>query len=329
MGRRRKVDSLLPVGVYRHGKRFRLRIYVGTQKRPAWHNFKATSEAEMFKEHMRYLRKKEVVTMLDVIERYAGEEIPKKAAATQISDKKALAPLRLFFGHLRPQDISPAQIVAYIDTRGREAPIRANREAAVLSHMFTKCRHWGILQDNPAQKLRYRNPEMPRTRYVTDQELRRALRMAPPTVRYVMWLCNLTGLRRADLLGLQPQQFTDDGLVVTLSKSRRPGAVPKRLLFQWTLSLERLYRRVEQLRGGNSERESFFDISTPAFERCWTRFQKAWRAEGNEGFQMKDIRAKYGTDLAERGGDPTRNLAHSSRATTTRHYQRRPIKISG
>ncbi len=241
MGRRRKSGMILPNGVYHHGRKFRMRIYVGNDKRPTWHVFKSTTEVEFFREWSRYLKRKQVVTMSDVFERYEAQELPKKADDTQRSDRTALNFLRLAFGNLPPEDVKPSQIVAYIDAREKHAAIRANREIDLLSHIFTKCRHWELVEHNPAQKLRYRNPEKPRERYVTDVQLWRALRIAPPLIRYAMYLAVLTGLRRRDILGLTWDNFGPDGLTVTLSKSKRANRSPKVLLFEWSPSLRRLY----------------------------------------------------------------------------------------
>ena len=265
--------------------------------------------------------------MLDVFERYQTEVIPTKAQATQESDEKALQSLRTVFAHLAPDTITPTMIVAFVDRRSATAPIRANREAALLSAIFTKCLHWGIVQSNPVLHLRYKNPETPRIRYVTDWELWRAMRLAPTLIRYMMWLCNLTGLRRADILGIRWDDFNDEGLQVTVRKSKRRGAVAKKLLFLWSQSLEKLYARIREW---NPKMAGVvFPVKLSTLERTWTQFQNRVVESGIERFQMKDLRAKYGTDLAERGGDATRNLAHSSATTTRRHYSRRPVKIKG
>lgn len=331
-------DLILPAGVYRHGKKYRMRTYVGDQKRASWHYFQSRTEVEFFKEWADYLKQQNVVTMYDVFERYEAQEIPKKAEDTQISDRKALGYLRLAFGNLRPEDVRAGQIVAYIDARGKTAPVRANREIDLLSHVFTKCRHWELIEHNPAQKLRYRNPEAPRDRYVTDWEFWRALRLAPPLIRYAMFLARSTGLRRRDILSAKWSDFGPEGLTVTLSKSRRAGRTPKRLLFEWSPSLRRLYLRIAMLQGWqdyplDSEyviymgESRVFDISESAYGGRWFRFQNAIVAAGIPRFQMKDLRAKYATDLDERGGNATRALAHASAATTQRHYQRKPTRI--
>lgn len=325
MTRKRKRNLFLPKRVYQHGQRFRMRVY-DEQRRPRWHYFKATDLDDLFPEYSRFLRKRQKIRMSDVFDRYEAQELPRKAPDTQISDRKALKALRAVFSPLRPQDIRPDQIVAYVDSRADSAPIRGNREADLLTHVLTKCRHWGILTENPAQKLRYRNPELPRTRYVTDRELWVAMRRAPPIVRYAMRLAAITGLRRRDVLSLQWEYFGPDGLTVTLSKSRRRGGIPKRMLYEWCPALEKLHARLLAISKSGKSGPVFY-MTEKAFGRAWSRLQDAIAGDDIQRFQFKDLRAKFGTDVQLRGGDATKNLAHSNASTTQRHYTRLPVRI--
>lgn len=329
MGRRRKsnLDYVLPAGVYRHGKRWRMRVYLGDDRRAAWHTFKADTSEKLYKEYARLLSRRGLMTMRDVFTQYQNREVPKKAAASQESDRAALKQLGAVFGTMRPQAIRRQHVVAYLDNRGAVAPVRANRERALLSHALTKCTHWGILDDNPILGLQYRNPEPPRTRYVTDAELFRAMRLAGPIIRYVMRLAYLTGLRRKDILAIEWHDLTEDGLHVTLSKSMLAGVAPKRLLFEWSPALRKVFGRISAI-GAIGTTGQVFPFHVKTFARIWTRFQDRVEKRGGERFYLRDLRAKHATDAAARGLDATERLAHSSAATTRRHYtQRRPTRI--
>lgn len=342
MGRKHKRDYILPKGVYAHGRRFRLRIYVGPERRPAWHTFKANTLEKLYREYGRYLGTKGLLTMADIMDRYAAQEIPHKARDTQTSDLAALRQLRPVFGTMRPQGIRRQHVVAYLDNRGAVAPFRANRERALLSHILTKATHWGILDDNPILALQYRCPEAPRSRYVTDAQLFRASMIAPPLIRYVMRLAYLTGLRRRDILSLRWDDLSEDGVQVTLSKSKRAGVAPKRLCFEWSISLDKVFCRVAGIGvqaeyprpwlwpelAARAASDYVFPVPEKGFARAWTEFQNQVERKGIERFQLKDLRAKHATDAAARGLDATERMAHSSAATTRRHYtQRRPTRI--
>lgn len=325
VGRKRLNNAMLPPGVYQHGRRFRLRVYIGQDKRAAWHTFKARSIGAFFSEWSKYLAKKDTLFLRDIFDRYYAEVSENKADASKISDFAAFCALRPVFGAMAPADVKPWHVASYIDERGKVAPIRANREKALLSHVFTKCLHWGLLEANPAKQLHHRNPEPPRTRYVTDSELRAAYKSAPAMIRYAMALAAYTGLRRRDLLAMRWEDYTPDGLLVELSKSRRAGSAPKRLLFQNNDRIAKLFGRI--FRELSRPPGPVFDIAESSFAAAWTRFQARWVADGHVRFQLKDLRAKHATDTTERGGDATRHLGHSSAATTRRHYQRKPTPI--
>lgn len=143
----------------------------------------------------------------------------------------------------------------------------------------------------------------------------------------------LTGLRRADILNLKLTDMTSDGIAVTVAKSRRPGSAPKRLLFEWSPELRTVVRKLRDMPRRIASVYLFATkfgtrITDSAFSTAWTRFQKRLEAASIERFQMKDLRAKHGSDIDEQGGDASRHLAHSSPATTRRHYLRKPAKIT-
>ena len=95
---------------------------------------------------------------------------------------------------------------------------------------------------NPTYGVR-RNVEKARTYYVTDQELRQALRAAKPPLRYLLWATYLTGFRQKDMRNLRRENLTPDGIKVIQSKDG------KYELRQWTESLRKVVRRALDLSG--------------------------------------------------------------------------------
>ena len=84
-------------------------------------------------------------------ERYQREVLPTKAPRTQRDNLKEIAKLLEFFDQLPVpiQKIKPIHIRQYLDWR-KDAPIRANREKALFSHIWNKVREWGLTdQSNP------------------------------------------------------------------------------------------------------------------------------------------------------------------------------------
>ena len=90
--------------------------------------------------------------------------------------------------------------------------MRANREKALLSHVFNKAREWGFTAlQNPCQGVRGFNGSG-RSRYVTDAEFDQVKAQAHFTVADAMDLALLTGQRPADVLKLKRTDIHDGAL---------------------------------------------------------------------------------------------------------------------
>ena len=163
-------------------------------------------------------------TISDLIERYMKEVSPKKAPKTHKDEISSAKLLNNVFGKMNPADIRPAHVAKYLDKRGESAPIRANREKSLLSHMFSMAMRWGIVDSNPCKGVA-RNKETPRNRFVTDTELecfRGFAKSRSETgilLAEVARLAYLTGQRRGDLLRLRLDQITDDGILIIQGKT--------------------------------------------------------------------------------------------------------------
>ncbi len=161
-----------------------------------------------------------VTTMGEIMDRYMFEVAPKKAPSTYGSNKREMGNLRAVFGHMKPEEITAPDIYAYMDKRG--APVRANREKALLSHVFSYAIRWGVTKDNPCRHVK-RNPEKPRDRYVEDWELEAFKAGSGELLRNYVDFKYLTGMRKGDILRLRLEALTEDGIAVTQGKT---GMVP-------------------------------------------------------------------------------------------------------
>jgi integrase len=315
MGRKRKTDKGLPARVYRHHGAY---YFVGTDGK--WTRL-GTTEAEMYAGMAEIRLERPSRIMHDVIARYRKEIIPTKAPRTQRDNEKELALLAQAFGHMIPDSITPQHIYQYMDARA--APIRANREKALLSHVFRYAIRWGIATDNPC-RLVSRNPERPRSRYVEDAEFRAVLDRAPPAMRAAMRIAVLTGMRQGDLLRLTLQHCRDDGIHVAQAKT---GA---RQVFDWTPALR---SAVEESRATPRRIASMHLIvsrdgtryTSSGFQTAWQRLMDDCLAAGviAERFTFHDLRAKAGSEHS----DAQRLLGHQSPTTTKRIYIRKPDHI--
>ena len=162
----------------------------------------------------------DVGTMRAVFDRYMRDVVPGKAVRTQKDNEREMAFLRRVFDSAPVNAVTPAHIAQYRDRRGAKAPVRANRELALLSHVFNKAREWGLRTgDNPCkgvQKLK----EQPRDYYATDAVYSAVYAAAGQTMQDAMDLAYLTGQRPADVTKMTWQDVQDGALMVKQNKTK-------------------------------------------------------------------------------------------------------------
>jgi integrase len=259
-----------------------------------------------------------VTTFAAIAMRYEREVIPTKARRTQQDNLKELERLRAVFGRVQIAAIKPHHVRAYLDKRGEQAKARANREKALLSHVFNKAREWGYTDaPNPCQGVKGFK-EAGRDRYVTDAEFRAVWEKADQTLRDAMDLALLTGQRPADVLKIQRADIHDGALWIVQNKTGVKRAI------ELTGELAQL---IERINGRPYVRRSAYLIQDTDGKPLGTfamrsRFDKARRKAG-VSFQFRDIRAKAATD--------TGDLAHSQKLLghrnrdMTEHYVRQRL----
>lgn len=241
-----------------------------------------------------------------------------KAPRTQRDNFRELDNLTAVFGKVLIDAIKPFHVRQYLDKRGQTAKARANREKALLSHLFNKAREWGYTDaPNPCQGVKGFT-EAGRDRYVTDAEFEAVRQAAHPTVRDAMDLALLTGQRPADVLKIQRSDIRDGALWVVQNKTKAKRAIE--LTGELAALIERINARPrERLSAYLIQDDNGRPLSQLALR---SRFDKARKAAGVT-FQFRDIRAKVATD--------TGDLAHSQKLLghrnrdMTEHYVRQRI----
>jgi integrase len=261
-----------------------------------------------------------------VMDAYIKEQLPARKPRTQADYLSSIAMLRPVFGEMWPEDVLPQHIYGYM--RLRNAPVRANRDVAVLSNVMTQAVRMGLINSNPCKQVR-RNEEHPCTREVLDSEIHAFFPYCPPWLQAYIRLKLLTGLRQGDMLKFRLDQLREDGLFVETGKRG------KRLLFTWSPDLiaaieviKALRHRVTSLYLFNSPRNGT-KLSTSGFKSAWVRAMKKALESGalSMSFAENDLRAKVASEAVELGQDATRLLGHSSDAVTKRHYERGTQKV--
>ena len=226
-------------------------------------------------------------TLAAVMDDFIVNRLPTKATATQRDYANIIKrQLRPTFGHMRPDDVTSQDIAVYLENREKKGHGPAgNREIAVLSSIFNHGMRIRACSLNPCYGVR-RNTERPRTRRVSDKELRLALRAAHVSLRRLMWAAYLTGFRQKDLRSIRRDQITAEGIRVQQSKDG------KYEIRQWTDSLRKLVRK--ELERSNSDW-----VFTNRSGRPWSMsaIQSAMRRL-NLSWTFHDLRAKADSDHA-------------------------------
>lgn len=275
----------------------------------------------------------DLVTFKHVADRYAREVIPTKAPATQEINLRELTKLLSVFNAvpIPIDDIEPVDVRKYLDHR-RDAPVAANREKALLSHIFNFARAAGLTaKANPCAGVKGK-PEKGRDAYIEDDVFAAVWEAAEAPLRDALDLAYLTGQRPADVLKLSRADIRGGELSVVQNKT---GA---KLRVEITGELAEVMKRLDSrkvmglalvcdaqgrplskfgLRGA-------FDRARDAAAAKHPELEKAIRA-----FQFRDLRAKAGTDTEElRGMAAAKDqLGHTSEGMTAHYVRHRRGKL--
>jgi len=251
--------------------------------------------------------------------------------------------LKKAFGKMSPEAVRPKHIWDYLHIyRGAEAPVRANREIALFSRMFSRLVNQGALDRNPCIGVD-RNEEIARDRLVTDEELDAFLAFCRRNghledgspmkhtsdtghrVALAALLAYLTGKAQAQILRISKTQITEDG--ISFGKRKR-GA---KTVVTWTPALR---AAVNECSAMPSKITSTFLIyakdgqpyTSSGFQAVWQTMMIAWEKAGNERFTFHDLRAAAVTAVTEKGRRASELTGHKSEAVVMNVYDRRRIR---
>lgn len=214
------------------------------------------------------------------------------------------------------------------DKGGRVAPIRANREIALLSSAYAWAMgrdEWPKIALNPCYGV-WRNAESPRREYVQTPQLVHFSRMfAPDWMRRYILLKRVTGLRQGDMLRLTPANITDRGLELVTGKT-------KRMRFRWSWGLRIVIDSIVASQGDVKKLALFAArhggrMSSHGFRTAWARAMSEFVTAGGVRFRENDIRAKTASDASSLAR-AQEILGHEEASTTARHYRRGVAKVT-
>lgn len=274
----------------------------------------------------------------DLIEQYIAEHVPTLSPKTQESYLLALRRIGESFGHVLIRDVTQAHARQFYTGLKRKYSIATARSTAGnLKHLMTMAAEWGAIPTNPLLGMRFPGAK-PATRLLTRGEISRILSLEPQNrteqigIAFVR-LALLTGLRRADILGLRLSDCqADNGITVVPRKTAGTSGVSA--TFKWTEELRESVRLAEQIpprRIGDAPLfvtrtgQSFLGVDGKAsgFDSLSRRFTARTLELGlvDDKWTMKDLRAAVASH-APSLDEAQKRLMHSSPTVTDKHYRR-------
>lgn len=276
-----------------------------------------------------------LVYFKDVADRYLLEVMPTKAPRTQADNLIELKNLLTFFNNPPAPiaEIKPMHVRQYLDNRtnfGKQSTSRANREKALLSHIFNMARSWGALNTiNPCAGIKG-YPEKGRNIYIEDAIYDALYSVATQPLKDALDLAYLTGQRPADLIKIGAAEILDSVLKVEQGKTNAKLLISvigelKTLIDRILLAKQFHKIQISQLICTETGRP----ISQDALRQRFTKARAKAAIQFKHlkvdilKFQFRDLRAKAATDKAETDGmREAQLLAGHTKMAMTEHYVR-------
>lgn len=256
--------------------------------------------------------KKTSWTVAEAIANYLAVSANRLSKATMVGYTQNTRQLLPVFGAMSIDDVTRADVYAYVVKRGNYA---GNRERGLLSAVYAHLGRCGVFNGiNPAAGMRFRNPEKPRKRYVSDDELHKLLAAASPRMRTLFSFAYLTGMRQADVIGLKLTAATDEGIAYTIQKTGESH------LIAWTDELRALWKEAARNRIGAQPLFLARDGIAYKSSGLQTATRRIAKRAGLENLHFHDLRRKAGSDSADLA-HAQELLGHADSNVTRRHYR--------
>jgi len=238
-------------------------------------------------------------------------------------------PLLEVFGLMGPAAIKPQHIARYLRVKRASAPVRANREFALLSNLMNLAAERGELEANPCKQVR-RNKERPRKNAPEPKVLSKFLEWAwaqsgqSPTLAGMAEFASIAGNRGIEFRELTWPQVGEDVIRIMRSKQREKEVVEQVAMDGLLVDLmHRLRARAKDSRSGyvfptsqgNAYTAQNFKL---AFNRLKTAARKAGAMGNDLNFTFHDLRSYYVTQYKEKFGALPE--LHADPGTTARIY---------
>jgi integrase len=321
----RKTDKHLPKNVYYKNGSYYYVPRINGKKVWMW---LAYSLEEALVQYAKLISKDVPLTIMhDIFDRYLREVAPLKAKKNYKTNIIQMAKLKQAFGHFYPDNITPVHIYQYMDKRASKdnAPVAANREKALLSHVFSMAIRWGAVKDNPCKHVK-RIPEIRKKRSVSYADFLAVKNNSSEFIQCAMEFAYLTGLRKGDILSVKLTDITDDGIRVLVNKtSKTTGTI---LVFGWSPRLKKCIEDIKRLKRTVRGLYLFSNhagqpYTADGFSTLWKRamIDAVEKKLLPQRFRFHDIRHMVAEEAKQQGGmERARQLLGHEHQSTTAIY---------
>lgn len=254
------------------------------------------------------------------------------ADGTQADYKQCWAQLKATFENASPVEIIPPVLARYLRVERKLAPIRANREMALMSNLMNLAVERGQVPANPCKQVR-RNHEAPRPEAPEPEELQAFIDWAlkrPGQAQVLVGMAEfaaLSGNRRIEFLELHwPQVGAAVGDRVRMMRAKQRG----RQTVEALLISDKLQALLDRMRalakdsrvGAVFPTRNGSPYTDQGFKAMWSKLMAKALAEKivTRRFTFHDLRAYHVTQYKAETGE----LAdlHANPGTTARVYDR-------
>jgi integrase len=268
------------------------------------------------------------ITFNLAVNKYVLDELPKKQARTQKDYNYYLTKLLAFFDNAPLNEIRPMYIRQYLDIEGKKSFSQANKHIQLFSSIFNYARSIGYTDaQNPCAGIK-KHKVKSRDIYIDDNSYFKILEYCPDWLSFFIQLAYLTGQRPADVMKFQWSDINVDGegnqyLHCVQNKTN------KKLNICIIGQLKTLLDTIKnyQLHNFNS---AYIACGLRGLALTEAKIKKPFaRAKEMAGvdkeIQIRDLRAKAGTDKADKGGieEARKQLGHTSIKMTNTYV--RPV----
>ncbi len=290
--------------IRRHGKGWEVRIRrVRPEISRSFRRYRDAAEFErrtLQRIEDRRVGRSPAYSLEEALDRWLGNEAKALRSFENLQDK-----VRIIYPHVQGRTLlelaDAAEAVKLAGMAAGLKPATINRRLAILRRVGRLAfRKWQWLDHDEAARISLVPGEEPRYVQATKAQVDTLLDEAKPRIRQAIIWAALTGLRKGELMAVEPYHFQGRRLVLTRTKTSRPRRVP----LAPTL-------KPKAFPYGLTDRELSKD------------FRAAREAAGMPWLQFRDLRRTCGSWIVQR----TKSLkaaqdilGHTTIAITAKHY---------